>query len=90
MSLNCKHFADNTSVFSVVNDIQASAATLLNYLTVISYWAFQWKIIFNPDLTKQVQEVIFSGRTKKLLHPCLPFNDIPLKNSISQKHLGLT
>ena len=74
----------------MVNDIQASAATLLNYLTVISNWAFQWKIIFNPDLTKQVQEVIFSGKTKKLLHPSLPFNDIPLKNSISQKHLRLT
>ena len=47
-------------------------------------------MIFNPDLTKQAQEVIFSRKTKKLLHPCLSFNDIPLKNSISQKHLGLT
>ena len=41
-------------------------------------------------MTKQAQEVIFSRKTKKLLHPCLSFNDIPLKNSISQKHLGLT
>ena len=47
-------------------------------------------MIFNPDLTKQVQEVIFSRKTKKLLHSCLSFNDIPLKNSISQKHIGLT
>ena len=47
-------------------------------------------MIFNPDLTKQAQEVIFSRKTKKLLHPCLSFNDIPLKNSISQQHLGLT
>ena len=45
---------------------------------------------FNPGLTKQAQEVIFSRKTKKLLHPCLSFNGIPLKNSISQKHLGLT
>ena len=48
------------------------------------------EMIFNPDLTKQAQEVIFSRITKKLLHPCLSFNEIPLKNSISQKHLGLT
>ena len=34
--------------------------------------------------------MIFSRKTKKLLHPCLLFRDIPLKNSISQKHLGLT
>ena len=45
---------------------------------------------FNPDLTKQLQEVKFSRKTKKLLHPCLSFNDILLKDSISQKHLGLT
>ena len=47
-------------------------------------------MIFNPDLIKQVQELIFSRKTKKLLHPCLSFNKIPLKTSISQKHLGLT
>ena len=47
-------------------------------------------MIFNPDLTKQAQEMIFSRETTKLLHPCLSFNDVSLKNSISQKHLGLT
>ena len=47
-------------------------------------------MIFNSDLTKQVQEVIFFRKTKQLLHPCLSFNDITLKNSISQKNLGLT
>ena len=57
--------------------------------TVISNWAFQWKMIFNPDLTKKGQEVTFSRKTKKLLHPCLSFNNIPLKNSIFQKHLEL-
>ena len=90
VSSNCKLFADDTSLFSVVNDIKSSAATLRNDLSVISNWAFQWKMIFNPDLTKQAQEVIFSRKTKKLLHRCISFNKIPLKNSISQKHLGLT
>ena len=55
----------------------------------ISNWAFQWKIIFNPDFTKQAQEVIFSKKIK-LFHPSLSINNIPLKNSIFQKHLGLT
>ena len=44
---NCNFFADETSLFSVVNDIQSS--------------------------------VIFSRKTKKLLCPCLSFNDSPLK-----------
>ena len=45
---------------------------------------------FNPDLSKQAQEVIFSRKIKKLLHPTLLFNNIPLNNSLFQKHLGLT
>ena len=92
VSSNCKLFADDTSLFSVRSrhPIQSSASTLRNDLTVISNWAFQWKMIFNPDLTKQAPEVIFSRKTKKLLHPYLSFNDIPIKNSISQKHLALT
>ena len=46
-------------------------------------------MIFNPYLTKQGQEVIFCIKTKKLLYPSLSFNNISLKNSIFQKHLGL-
>ena len=52
--------------------------------------AFQWKMIFNLDLTIQATDVIFSRKTKKLLHPSLSFNNTPLENSIFQKHLGLT
>ena len=84
MSSTYKLFGDNKFIFSVVKDIQLSAPALGNDLTVISNWDFQWKV--------QEQEVIFSKKTKKLLHPFHPnlsFN-IPLKNSIFQKHLGFT
>ena len=47
-------------------------------------------MIFNPDLSKQAQEVVFSRKIKKLLHPTLLFNNIPLNNSLFQKHLDLT
>ena len=90
VSSTCKIYVGDKSLFSVVKDIQSSAATLRNDWTVISNWAFQWKMIFNPDLTKQAQEVIFSRKIKKLLHPSLLFNNIPLKNSIFQKHLRMT
>ena len=53
MSSNCKLFAYSTSFFSVINDIESSATTLLNDLTVISNCDFQWKIIFNPDWPKR-------------------------------------
>ena len=51
---------------------------------------FSMEIIFNPDLTKQVPEMIFNRKNKKLFYPSLSSNNIPLKNSIFQKHLGLT
>ena len=73
-----------------MNNIHTSAATLSQDLKRITNWAFQWKMIFNPDLSKQAQEVIFSRKIKKLLHPTLLFNNIPLSNSLFQKHLGLT
>ena len=47
-------------------------------------------MIFKADLTKQAQEVIFSRKNKKLLHPTLLFNNITLSNSLFQKQLGLT
>ena len=75
LSSNCKLFADDTSLFSVVNNIHTSAATLSQDLNGITNWAFQWKMIFNPDLSKQAQEVIFSRKIKKLLHPTLLFNN---------------
>ena len=76
--------------FSVVNNIHTSAITLKQDLGAITNWAFQWKMVFNPDLSKQAQEVIFSRKIKKLLYPALLFNNIPLINSLFQKHLGLT
>ena len=54
-------------------------------------------MIFNPDLSKQTQEVTFSGKIKssinlsnQLIHPTLLFNNIPLTNTLFQKHLSLT
>ena len=44
---------------------------------------------FNPDPTKQAQEVIFSRKTKKLLHPPLVFDNANVTQSINQKHLGI-
>ena len=47
-------------------------------------------MIFNTNLSKQVQEVIFSRKIKKLLLLTFLFNNIPLINSLFLKHLSLT
>ena len=56
----CKIFADDISLFSKVYGIHKSASNLNDDLDKISYWAYQWKMQFNPDLNKQANEVIFS------------------------------
>ena len=54
----CKLFADDTSLFSVVNDINTSVSDLNEDLEKIINWAFKWKMNFNPDPNKQAQGII--------------------------------
>ena len=44
---------------------------------------------FNPDTSKQAQEIIFSRKTKKILHPLLHFNNSIVLQTPYQKHLGI-
>ena len=44
---------------------------------------------FNPDPTKQAQEVIFSRKINKNSHPPLSFNNSKVAVTSSQKHLGI-
>ena len=85
----CKLFADDTSLFSVVHDISTSASNINNDLMLISNWVFQWKMSFNPDPSKQAQEKIFSRKKMKSSHPSMYFNNIPASSISVQKHLGM-
>ena len=71
---NVKFFADDTMLYSIVEDSLKSAADLNHDLDVIAKWALQWKMAFNPDPNKQVNEVHFSCKQKKVDHPILFFN----------------
>ena len=84
-----KLFADDTSLFSVVFDPNLSSQILNNDLAKINLWAYQWKMSFNPNITKQAHEVLFSRKRDKINHRDLIFNDISVKRVSSQKHLGL-
>ena len=50
---NANFFADDTLLFSVVNNHVISANELNHDLKVIGKWAYQWKMKFDPDLNKQ-------------------------------------
>ena len=69
MISNAKLFADDASLFSVIHDVNTSAKELNDDLKKINDWVFQWKMSFNPDPSKKAQEVIFSGKSKRLTDP---------------------
>ena len=86
LSSNHNLFADETSLFSVMHDINQSGINLNDDLEKISNWAFQRKMSFNPDINKQAQEVIFFRRLQKSNHPSLTFNVTSVSQSETRKH----
>ena len=65
LPLNSKLFAEDTSLFSVIHDIQTSANNLHKDLERISNWVNQSKTNFNSDTTKQAHKVIFRRNLNK-------------------------
>ena len=86
---NVKFSADDTMLFSIVNNPTISANELNHDLKVISQWAYQWKMKFNPNLNKQATELLFSCKQIGPNHPSLFFNESVVPTVIEQKHLGL-
>ena len=89
LSTDVKLFADDTSLFSVVHDITTSSCDLNYDLNRVREWAFQWKMSFNPEPSKQAQEVIFAQKLQKKDYPPLYFNDSSAKETCKQKYLGM-
>ena len=66
---NITFFADDTMLFSIVNDPHISASELNHDLDVINKWAYQWKLEFTPDPLKQATAVLFSCKKIFLTTP---------------------
>ena len=75
-------------LYSIVKDPAISANNLNHDLDIIQ-WAYQWKMEFNPNPTKQATEVLFSCKKSSPNHPRLIFNGIAVAKVNDQKHLGL-
>ena len=58
-------------------------------LKVVTDWAYQWKMQFNPDINKQAIQVIFSQKRTKPIHPPLFFNNAPVVIKDEQKHFEM-
>ena len=89
LSSICKIFADDTSIFSKVFDKDKSQRNLNNDLSIISEWAFQWKMQYHLDPNKQANEVHFSRKSNIGDYIPIKLNDNPVQLCESQKHLGV-
>ena len=58
---NPKLFANDTSLFSVLQDITLSANNLNDDLKKINKMAFQWKMSFNPIPINKHRKLFFPG-----------------------------
>ena len=58
-----KLFADDTPLFSTMYEPNISASQLESDLKKNYHYAYKWKMNFNPDLSNQTQEVMFSRKT---------------------------
>ena len=67
--------------FSVIRNRHLSAQNLNEDLNEVNHWAFQWKISFDPDPSKQAQEIIFCFKLQKLVYPLLHFDNIAVTQS---------
>ena len=50
ISSNMRLFADDSSLFIKVRDVSETQSQLMDDLDVITNWARQWKMEFNPDI----------------------------------------
>ena len=73
-----KLFADDTSLFSIVNDANKYFENLGNDLCIINNWAYKWKRSFYPDRSKEAQS-----------HPILTSNNSPAIKTTHHKHMWL-
>ena len=89
ISSDAKLFADDTSLFTFVYDENVATEQLNRDVKIIAEWAYQWKMQFNPDVTKQAIQVIFSQKRDKPIHSPIYFNESEAVIKQEQKHLGM-
>ncbi|MEW8186271.1 MAG: reverse transcriptase family protein, partial [Candidatus Thiodiazotropha endolucinida] len=80
-------FADDTSLYIVVDSPQTAASLLNNDLTTINKWAESWLVTFNASKTVSMT---VSRKHNRIQHPPLTMNNTVLTETDCHKHLGIT
>ena len=79
-------FADDTSLYIIVDDPTDAAITLNPDLSKIHRWATDWLVSFNPSKS---ESPIFSRKVNKPYHPPIFMNNQQVNEVSTHKHLRL-
>ena len=79
-------FADDTSLFIIVNNPTTAALCLNSDLEKLSRWAAIWLVTFNPSKN---ESLLISRKINKPIHPPLYMQNVQIQEVSSHKHLGL-
>lgn len=83
---NIRLFADDTSVFIIVDDPVTAAHCLNSDLSKISRWAATWLVSFNPTKT---EALLISRKLNRPDHPPIFMQNHLISEVDTHKHLGL-
>lgn len=83
---NIRLFADDTSLYIIVDNPTDASDTINSDLQKIAEWANTWLVSFNPNKT---ESMIISRKTSIPFHPMLYMNNIPIIEVDNHKHLGI-
>ena len=86
ISCSIKLFADDTSLYIVVEDEYLAAEMLNSDIEKIHNWSTKWLVNFNPGKT---EAMTISKKQRKPHHPPIYMNNIMIKEVETHKHLGL-
>ena len=84
---NIRLFADDTTLYLVVDNPTRAADLLNSDLHKVHNWSKDWLVKFNPNKT---EELVISRKTLQPRHPPLYMNNVQIKQVDSHKHIGVT
>ena len=83
---NIRLFADNTSLFIIVDNAPYAAACLNFDFDRITRWTATWLVTFNPS---KREALLLSRKLNDIHHPTLYMENVQIQEVKSHKHLGL-
>ena len=86
LDTNVRLFADDTSLYIIVDTPVNAALKLNSDLLKIHNWATRWLVTFNPSKS---ESLLISRKRSDIDHPPLVMNDQPILEVNCHKHLGL-